>query len=119
MDDVLFVGRLQGVFLKSVYFFERMAVGRNRDTVKQIEHLVFVEDVRLLAGEILCGEHEIVGKVKGLHDALGGIHGIEQSGAVLAVGFHGIGVVHENGNHVAFLRGFGLAMQKRLRKGQS
>ena len=102
MDDVRLVGVLQGVAFKSVYLFERMAVGGYGDAVKHLQDLVFVEDVRLLAGEILCGEHKIVGEAEGLHDVLGSIDGIEESRTVFAVGLHGVGVINENGDDITF-----------------
>ena len=80
--------------------------------------MVFVEDVGLFAGKVLRCEHEIVGEVKGLHDALGGIHRVEEAGTVLAVGLHGIRVVHENGDYITLFGGFRFAVKERLCEGQ-
>ena len=57
--------------------------------------------MRFLAGEVLCGEHKVVGEIEGVDDGFGGIDGLVQQGAVFAVGLHGVGVVKEDGNQIA------------------
>ena len=119
MDNILFRGRLQRMVFKSSYLFECVAVRRNSDAVEQVEHLVFVQDVRLFAGKILRGEHEVVGEAERLHDIFGGVHRIVKTGTVLAVGFHGVGIVHENGNYIALLDVLVAAAKVGLRKCQN